>query len=73
MQRCLGYPEQNSFEHELVINFKEIGQSLKKILSFALKEKAMFVGFLAILLAFCLGVKVTIVVLIFADTMTLKS
>jgi hypothetical protein len=46
---------------------------LKKILSFALKEKSMFVGFTVMVLVFCLGVKVTIVVLMFSDTMTLKS
>jgi hypothetical protein len=46
---------------------------LKKILSFAHKEKSLFVGFTIMVLVFCMGVKVTIVVLIFADTMALKS
>jgi hypothetical protein len=73
MQLRLGNPKQSSFKLILGSNFREIGQSLKKILSFALKEKSMFVGFFVMVLAFCLGVKVTIVVLIFADTMTLKS
>jgi hypothetical protein len=73
MQRRLGNPDQSSFALELWSNFREIGQSLKKILSFALKEKSLFVGFTVILLVFCLSVKVIIVVLIFSDTMTLKS
>jgi hypothetical protein len=73
MQRRLGNPEQSSSALLLGSNFREIGQSLKKILSFALKEKSMFVGFTVMVLAFCLGVKVTIVVLKFSDTMTSKS
>jgi hypothetical protein len=73
MQHRLGYPKQSSFELVLGSNFREIGQFLKKILSFALKEKTLFVGFTVMVLVFCLGAKVTIVVLIFADTMTLKS
>jgi hypothetical protein len=73
MQHRLGYPKQSSFELVLGSNFKEIGQSLKKILSFALKEKTLFAGFTVMVLVFCFGMKVTIVVLIFSDTMTLKS
>jgi hypothetical protein len=73
MQRCLGYPKQSSFKFVLGSKFREIGQSLKKILSFALKEKSMFAGFTVVLLAFCLGVKVTIVVLRFSETMALKT
>jgi hypothetical protein len=73
MQHRLCNPEQSSFGHELGSNFREIGQSLKKILNFALKEKSMFVGFTVMLVLFCLGVKITIVVLSFSDTMALKS
>jgi hypothetical protein len=46
---------------------------LKKILNFARKEKSLFVGFTIMVLAFCLGVKVTIIVQRFSETMTLKS
>jgi hypothetical protein len=54
-------------------NFREIGQSLKKILSFVFKEKSLFAGFTVMLLVFCLGVKVIIVVQRFSETMALKS
>jgi hypothetical protein len=73
MQLRLGNPDQSSFGLVMGSNFREIGQSLKKILSFALKEKSSFAGFALMVLVFCLGVKVTNVVLIFTDTMTSKS
>jgi hypothetical protein len=73
MQRRLGNPDQSSFKFVLGSKFREIGQSLKKILSFALKEKSMLARFTIMLLVFCLGVKVIIVVLIFSETMTFKS
>jgi hypothetical protein len=40
MQRRLGYLKQSSIKFEIGSNFREIGQSLKKIHSFALKEKS---------------------------------